>query len=62
VPGIGPDVERLWNISDSTWFTQRIRELASLQSLRGLEFEQRVAPCFGEVILGGVVNAYPVSA
>ena len=30
VPGIGPDIERLWNISDGTWFTQRIQELAAL--------------------------------
>lgn len=29
-PRIGPDIERLWNVSDSTWFTQRIQELAAL--------------------------------
>jgi hypothetical protein len=35
---------------------------SSLWSLRGLEFEQRVAPSFGEVILRGVVDSYAVSA
>ncbi len=30
VPGIGPDIKRLWNIEDGTWFTQRIHELAVL--------------------------------
>jgi hypothetical protein len=34
----------------------------SLWSLRGLEFEQRVAPSLGEVILRGVVDSYAVSA
>jgi hypothetical protein len=28
--GFGADIERLWNISDGTWFTQRIQELAAL--------------------------------
>jgi hypothetical protein len=35
---------------------------SSLWSLRGSEFEQRVAPGFGEVVLRGVVDAYAVSA
>ena len=35
---------------------------SSLWSLRGSEFEQRVTPSFGEVILRGVVDAYAVSA
>jgi hypothetical protein len=35
---------------------------SSLWSLRGSEFEQRVTPSFGEVILWGVVDSYTVSA
>jgi hypothetical protein len=35
---------------------------SSLWSLRGSEFEQRVAASFGEVILWSVVDAYVVSA
>jgi hypothetical protein len=35
---------------------------SSLWSLRGSEFEQRVAASFGEVILWSVVDAYAVSA
>jgi hypothetical protein len=32
------------------------------ESLRGLEFEQRVALRFVEVILGRVIDTHPVSA
>jgi hypothetical protein len=35
---------------------------SSLWSLRGSEFEQRMAPSFGEVILRGVVDANAASA
>lgn len=39
-----------------------VTAISSLWSLCGSEFEQRVAPSFGEVILRGVVDAYAVSA
>ena len=35
---------------------------SSLWSLRGSEFEQRVTPSFGEVILRSVIDSYAVSA
>jgi hypothetical protein len=42
--------------------TGPVTAINSLSSLRGSEFEQRVTPSFGEVILRGVVDAYAVSA
>jgi hypothetical protein len=42
--------------------TGQVRANRSFETLRWSEFEQRVAPSFGEVILWGVVNAYPISA
>src|SRR3954451_20670646 len=51
-------------IGEIGWCSAKGRSHAgtSSWSLRGSGFEQRVALGFGEVILWGVVDAYPVSA
>jgi hypothetical protein len=57
---------RRWSRHDRSAYlgdtTEPLTANSSLWRLRGSEFEQRVAPSFGEVILRGVVDAYAVSA
>ena len=59
---LGPASKSLFGLCSGFFEVAERGAPCSIQSLRGSEFEERVALSFGEVILCGFVDTYPVSA